>query len=68
MHPRWSRHINGAFIKDTYFPSLDPATSAQMAQLLNNFIPAEINISLDRVVACLKRPECARGADLVIPV
>jgi len=54
-------YINGAFIKDTYFPSLDPATSAQMAQLLNNFIPGEINISLDRVVACLKRPESQAG-------
>ena len=25
-------YISGAFIKDTYFPSLDSATSAQMAQ------------------------------------
>jgi len=57
-------YINGAFIKDTYFPSLDPATSAQMAQLLNNFIPGEINISLDRVVACLKRPESVPTVDL----
>src|SRR5215471_3391560 len=57
-------YINGAFIKDTYFPSLDSARSAQMAQLLNNFIPGEINISLDRVVACLKRPESVPTVDL----
>jgi hypothetical protein len=57
-------YINGAFIKDTYFPSLDSATSAQMAQLLNNFIPDEINISLERVVACLKRPESVPTVDL----
>ena len=57
-------YINGAFIKDTYFPSLDPATSAHMAQLLSGFIPGEINISLDRVVSCLKKPESVPTVDL----
>ena len=50
-------YINGAFTSNTYFPSLDPATSAQMAQLLNDFLPPVITISLERVVSYMKKPE-----------
>ena len=57
-------YINGAFIKDTYFPSLDPATSAHMAQLLSDFIPGEFTIGLDRVVSCMKKPESVPTVDL----
>jgi len=57
-------YINGAFVTNTYFPSLDPDTSAQMAQLLGDFIPGEITISLDRVVAYMKKPDSVPSVDL----
>jgi hypothetical protein len=50
-------YINGAFTTNTYFPSQDPATSAQMAQLLNDFLPPVITISLERVVSYMKKPK-----------
>jgi hypothetical protein len=46
-------------ITSTYFPSLDPATTAQMDQLVRTFLsPTEtLTISLDRLVAGVKKPK-----------
>jgi hypothetical protein len=63
-HDTHTVYINGAFIKDTYFPSLDPAKSTQMAQLLHDFIPGEITISLERVVSYMKKPESVSTVSL----
>lgn len=41
---------------NTYFPSLDPARTTQMDQLLRSFVPQTVNISLERVVACVQKP------------
>src|SRR5882672_9382390 len=38
-------------VLNTYFPSQDQATSAQMNQLFRTFLPQTVNISLERVVA-----------------
>jgi hypothetical protein len=44
-------------IKGTYFPSLDPASSARLDQLVRSFLPptAMLTISLDRLVASAKK-------------
>lgn len=41
---------------DTYFPSLDEATFAQMEKLFNTLVPATVNIALKRVVAICQSP------------
>jgi len=51
--------IYGIQIINTYFPDLDPATSAKMDQLLRTFIPPVVNISLERVVAYVPKPQTA---------
>lgn len=49
---------------DTYFPSLDEATSAKMAKLFKSFVPEVVNISLERVVAYLPKPESMQAVNL----
>jgi hypothetical protein len=49
--------IYGIQITNSYFPDLDPATSASMGQLLQTFIPPVVNISLERVVAYMPKPQ-----------
>jgi uncharacterized membrane protein YgcG len=56
--------IDNLSVVNTYFPSLDPATTAQMDQLVRTFIPPYINISLDRVVAYLPKPQTANTVEL----
>jgi hypothetical protein len=51
-------------ILNTYFPSLDPAAAAQMGSLVRSFIPPYINISLDRVVPYLPKPDSAKTVEL----
>jgi len=51
-------------VLNTYFPSLPPAPTAQMDQLLRTFIPPYINISLDRVVAYLPKPQSVKTVEL----
>ncbi len=51
-------------VLNTYFPSLDPATSAQMDQLVRTFVPPYINISLDRVVPYLPKPQSVKSVEL----
>jgi hypothetical protein len=42
-------------IVNTHFPSLDPATAAQMDQMVKTFLPPVYSISLQRLVAFPKR-------------
>lgn len=49
---------------NTYFPSLDEATSAKMDKLLKSFTPEVVNISLERVVAYLPKPESVQPVNL----
>ena len=48
--------ISNITIKNTYFPSLDPATAASMDQLVKTFVPSTVWISMHRLVACVPRP------------
>lgn len=49
--------VYGIQVTNSYFPDLDPATSAKMDQLLRTFVPPLVNISLARVVACVPKPK-----------
>jgi hypothetical protein len=51
-------------ILSTYFPSLDPATTAQMDHLTRGFLPPTVDISLDRVVAYMPKPQSVKTATL----
>ncbi len=51
-------------VLNTYFPSLPPATAAQMDQLFRTFVPPYVNISLDRVVPYLPKPESVKSVEL----
>jgi uncharacterized membrane protein YgcG len=44
-------------VLNTYFPSQDPATSAQLDQLFRSFVPLTLNASLDRIVAYVPKPQ-----------
>lgn len=57
-------YINNSLVTDTYFPGLDPGTSAKMAQLLNAFVPNVITVSLDRVVAYVGKSEKVSTVEL----
>jgi hypothetical protein len=48
--------ISGLTIKNTYFPSLDPATAASMQQLVTTFLPPTVWISMHRLIACVPKP------------
>jgi hypothetical protein len=51
-------------VLNTYFPSRDPATSAQLDQLFRSFIPLTFNASLDRLVAYMPKPESVQTVAL----
>lgn len=51
-------------VLNTYFPSKDPATSAQMDQLFRTFVPLTLTASLDRIVAYTPKPESVKTVDL----
>jgi len=51
-------------VTNTYFPSLNPATSARMDKLLRSFVPPVVNISLERVVACVPKPQSVKTVSL----
>ena len=50
--------LSHPLITGTYFPSLDPASSAKLGQLVESFLPptAMLTISLDRLVASANKP------------
>jgi hypothetical protein len=54
-------YINELKINKTSFPSLDPASSANMDTLVKTFVPPYITISLHRLVACVKKPDSGSG-------
>jgi len=56
--------IENIQISNTYFPSVDPATTAQMDQLLRTFVPPVVNVSLERVVACVPKPQTVNTVQL----
>jgi len=56
--------IYGIQVTNTYFPSLDPAASASMDQLLRSFVPPTVMISLERVVACVPKPQSVSTVNL----
>jgi hypothetical protein len=51
-------------VLNTYFPSQDPATSAQMNQLFRTFLPPTVSISLERVVAYTPKPQSVKTVPL----
>ena len=51
-------------VLNTYFPSQDPATSAQMDQLFRTFLPSTFNISLERVIAYTPKPQSVKTVPL----
>ena len=56
--------IHGIKVTDTYFPSLDQATSAKMDTLYKSFVPQDVSISLERVAACVPKPESVKTVNL----
>jgi hypothetical protein len=51
-------------VLNTYFPSQDPATSAQLDQLFRTFVPLTLNASLDRIVAYVPKAESVKAVNL----
>ncbi len=49
--------IYGIKVTNTYFPSLEEDASASMDQLFKTFVPEVFNISLERIVAYMPKPE-----------
>jgi hypothetical protein len=51
-------------VVNTYFPSQDPATSAQLDQVFRSFVPLTLNASLDRLVAYMPKPQSVPTVNL----
>jgi hypothetical protein len=51
-------------VLNTYFPSQNPATSAQMDQLFRTFLPPTFNISLERIIAYTPKPQSVKTIPL----
>jgi uncharacterized membrane protein YgcG len=49
---------------DTYFPDLDPAATTKMDSLVRSFVPVVVNISLERIVACMPKPQTVSTVQL----
>jgi hypothetical protein len=56
--------ISNLKIVNTNFPSLDPASAAQMDQLVKTFLPQAVSVSLHRLVACVPKKESVPGVQL----
>ena len=56
--------IYGIKVPKTYFPSLDEAASAKMEQLFKSFVPETVNISLERLVAYIPKPDSVHTVDV----
>src|SRR5438876_6911821 len=57
--------ITNPQVTGTYFPSLDPATAEKMQQLVKNFVPPTITISLHRLIASLPMPQAPAGVQSI---
>ncbi len=55
--------LSHPLITGTYFPSLDPAASAKLSQLVESFLPptAMLTISLDRLAASANKTQTESG-------
>jgi len=55
--------IHDLAIQGTHFPSLDPASAAEMDQLVRTFLPPghTVTMSLDRLIACVPTKETMSG-------
>jgi hypothetical protein len=51
-------------VLNTYFPGQDPATAAQFDQLLRTFVPLTLDVSLDRLVAYMPKPQSVQTVAL----
>jgi hypothetical protein len=51
-------------VLNTYFPSIPPPAAAQMDQLVRTFVPPDVNISLNRVVAYMPQPQAVNRIEL----
>jgi hypothetical protein len=56
--------IFGLNVLNTYFPSLDPAKTSQMDQLVRTFLPPVVSVSLDRIVAYTPKPDSVKTVSL----
>ena len=56
--------IYGMQVLNAYFPSQDPASSAQLTQLLRTFLPPTFTIGLERVVAYVPKPQSVQTVTL----
>jgi hypothetical protein len=56
--------IYGIKVIHTYFPSLDEASSAKMDQLFKTLVPQVVNISLERVVAYMPKPQSTQTVNV----
>jgi len=56
--------IYGIKVTDTFFPSLDEATSAKMEQVFKPFVPEVVNISLERLVAYMPKPQSVQSVNV----
>jgi len=56
--------INNIKIVHTNFPSMDPATAAQMDQLFRSFLPPFVTITLQQLVASVPKKESVPGLQL----
>ena len=56
--------ISGIRVINTNFPSLDEVASQKMDQLLKAIVPEVVEISLDRVVAYMPKPQSVQAANL----
>ena len=56
--------INNPEVTKTYFPSLDPATTEKMEQLVKAFVPPTLSISLHRLIASLPMEKPPTGVQL----
>jgi uncharacterized membrane protein YgcG len=51
-------------VLNTYFPGQDPATAAQLDQLIRTFVPLTYNASLERLVAYMPKPQSVNAVQL----
>ena len=56
--------ISNLEITGAHFPSLDPASAANMEQLVRTFLPPSVSISLHRLVAVVQKPNSVAGVPL----
>ena len=52
--------IYGIQVTNTYLPGSDPAISQKMDKIIRTFVPPVVNISLERVVAYLPKPQSVK--------